>query len=209
MSYDMKNHIKLILLGETGVGKTAIIQRYNENIFNNDINSTSNIGFIKKAVTINDQKVILELWDTVGQEQFRSVTQMFIKKSQIIVLVYEVTKIKTFESLDYWYDFIKKEFDEKVVLGLAGNKTDLIFEDGFDEEISPEKGGLYSEKIGAHFSLVSAKESGKEINDLINELISKYLLLYGTDLASSYSNIKLDENTNKQNNKNGCCGGKK
>ena len=103
MSYDMKNHIKLILLGETGVGKTAIIQRYNENIFNDDINSTSNIGFIKKEVTINDQKVILELWDTVGQEQFRSVTQMFIKKSQIIVLVYEVTKIKTFESLDYWY----------------------------------------------------------------------------------------------------------
>ncbi len=59
MSYDMKNHIKLILLGETGVGKTAIIQRYNENIFNDDINSTSNIGFIKKEVTINDQKVIL------------------------------------------------------------------------------------------------------------------------------------------------------
>ena len=86
----MKNHIKLILLGETGVGKTAIIQRYNENIFNNDINSTSNIGFIKKEVTINDQKVILELWDTVGQEQFRSVTQMFIKNSPIIVLVYEV-----------------------------------------------------------------------------------------------------------------------
>ena len=103
MSYDMKNHIKLILLGETGVGKTAIIQRYNENIFNNDINSTSNIGFIKKEVTINDQKVILELWDTVGQEKFRSVTQMFIKKSQIIVLVYEVTKINSFESLDYWY----------------------------------------------------------------------------------------------------------
>ena len=99
-------------------------------------------------------------------------------------------------------DFIKKEFDEKVVLGLAGNKTDLIFEDGFDEEVFPEKGRLYAEKIGAHFSLVSAKESGKEINDLINELISKYLLLYGTDLASSYSNIKLDENTNKQNNKN-------
>ena len=88
----MKNHIKLILLGETGVGKTAIIQRYNENIFNNDINSTSNIGFIKKEVTINDQKVILELWDTVGQEQFRLVTQMFIKNWPIIVLVYEVNK---------------------------------------------------------------------------------------------------------------------
>ena len=86
----MKNHIKLILLGETGVGKTAIIQRYNENIFNDDINSTSNIDFIKKEVTINDQKVILELWDTVGQEQFRLVTQMFIKNSPIIVLVYEV-----------------------------------------------------------------------------------------------------------------------
>ena len=89
--------------------------------------------------------------------------------------------IKSFESLDYWYDFIKKEFDEKVVLGLAGNKTDLIFEDGFDEEVFPEKGRLYAEKIGAHFSLVSAKESGKEINDLINELISKYLLLYDND----------------------------
>ena len=57
----MKNHIKLILLGETGVGKTAIIQRYNENIFNDDINSTTNKDFIEKEVTINSQKLILEL----------------------------------------------------------------------------------------------------------------------------------------------------
>ena len=71
---------------------------------------------------------------------------MFLKNSKIVILVYDVTNFKSFESLGYWYDYISKELDNNVVLGLAGNKTDLIFEDGFEEEVSPEKARKYAEK---------------------------------------------------------------
>ena len=151
MLFENKIHIKLILLGEAGVGKSAIIQRYNENTFSENISSTSHANFIEKDVTVNNQKVILELWDTVGQEEYRSVAKMFLKNSKIVILVYDVTNFKSFESLGYWYDYISKELDNNVVLGLAGNKTDLIFEDGFEEEVSPEKARKYAEKIGAYF----------------------------------------------------------
>jgi small GTP-binding protein len=207
MLFENKIHIKLILLGEAGVGKSAIIQRYNENTFSENISSTSHANFIEKDVTVNNQKVILELWDTVGQEEYRSVAKMFLKNSKIVILVYDVTNFKSFESLGYWYDYISKELDNNVVLGLAGNKTDLIFEDGFEEEVSPEKARKYAEKIGAYFSSVSAKESANEITSLIKELISKYLLVYENeaDLVSNYSNIKLNETIYTEENKD-CCG---
>ena len=89
-----------------------------------------------------------------------------MKNSKIIILVYNVTQKLSFEGLNYWYDFIQKELAQNFVLGVAGNKTDLIFEDGYDEEITSEEGKAFAEKIKANFSLVSAKESGKEITNL-------------------------------------------
>lgn len=209
MSTENKIHIKLILLGDAGVGKTSIIQRYDENTFSPMSNSTYNANFIEKHIIINDFNIILELWDTAGQEEYRSVTKNFVKNSKIILLVYDITSLKSFQSLPYWYDFITKEIDDKVLLGLAGNKTDLIFEDDYEEEVPTEKGKEYAEKIGAIFSLISAKESKNEIVSLLNELISKYLILYCQDNYLNKSptikliDIKLIEEDNSQ-----CCMGK-
>lgn len=214
MSNEDKKRIKIILLGEAGVGKTAIIERFSKNIFNDNENSTTLANFVEKQVVVKKQKLILELWDTVGQEEFRSITKIFVKNSKIIILVYDVTTLQTFESLEYWYDFISKELGSSVVFGLAGNKTDLIFEEGFEEQVSPEKGKEYAEKIGAKFALISAKESAKEIISLINDLVLKYLedsdcdFDFDTELNST---IKLVENQNgvhENNNKKECCLGK-
>ena len=168
-----ETRIKLILLGDSGVGKTAIIQRYHEDKFNPSLNSTTGANFLAKELIINDQKIILELWDTAGQEEYRSLTKVFIKNTKIIILVYDVTSLGSFNSLNFWYDFIKKEIGTEIVLGLAGNKTDLIFENDFDEEISPEKGKEFAQKIGSSFVLISAKESSNEIKELFNELLMK------------------------------------
>ena len=167
--------IKIILLGDTGVGKSSIIKRYIEDSFEENLSSTIGSNFLEKIEKIKGQKVRLEVWDTAGQEEFRSVTKLFVKNSKIIILVYNVTQKLSFEGLNYWYDFIQKELAQNFVLGVAGNKTDLIFEDGYDEEITSEEGKAFAEKIKANFSLVSAKESGKEITNLFNQCISSYL----------------------------------
>ena len=209
--FNKETRIKLILLGDTGVGKTAIMRRYYEDKFSPLAQSTHSANFFEKELIINDKKIILELWDTAGQEEYRSLTKIFVKNSKIIILVYDVTSLESFNSLNFWYDFIQKEMGTEIVLGLAGNKTDLIFENDFDEEVSPEKGKEFAQKIGASFSLISAKESSNEIKALFNELLMKYLN-NKEDITSLSSTIKLSEHSSVDNDimirKNECCLGK-
>ncbi len=198
--------IKIILLGDTGVGKSSIIKRYIEDSFEENLSSTIGSNFLEKIEKIKGQKVRLEVWDTAGQEEFRSVTKLFVKNSKIIILVYNVTQKLSFEGLNYWYDFIQKELAQNFVLGVAGNKTDLIFEDGYDEEITSEEGKAFAEKIKANFSLVSAKESGKEINSLFTQCIESYLDSRKNNEDTNY-NIKLthDNGSFINNPKSECC----
>ena len=200
--------IKIILLGDTGVGKSSIIKRYIEDSFEENLSSTIGSNFLEKIEKIKGQKVRLEVWDTAGQEEFRSVTKLFVKNSKIIILVYNVTQKLSFEGLNYWYDFIQKELAQNFVLGVAGNKTDLIFEDGYDEEITSEEGKAFAEKIKANFALVSAKESGKEITNLFNQCISSYLdSRDGTEDTNYNIKLKSDNGSLSSNNKGECCMG--
>ena len=207
MSNNNLHPIKIILLGDTGVGKSSIIKRYYENTFNELLTTTFVSSYLEKTIKIKGQKAKLEIWDTAGQEEFRSITKLFVKNSKVIILVYDVTNRPSFECLNYWYDYIEKEIGKEVILGLAGNKTDLVFEDGFGEEVSLEEGKEYAEKINANFSLVSAKESGKEISDLFEQCVARYLDLNISDEDSNL-NIKLDSSLTDNNTKSECCIGK-
>ena len=212
MLTENKKRVKLILLGDMGVGKSSIIQRYYNDYndeFDENIDSTINFNFIEKEVIIRGQNLTVELWDTAGQEQYRSMTQLFVKNSRIIILVYDVTSQKSFESLNYWYDFINKKLGSNIIIGLIGNKIDLIFEENYEEKISPEKAKEYANKIGAQFALVSARESSVDIKELINKLLIEYLNMKENNRYLSDS-IKIDERsfTKEINNKNECCIGK-
>ena len=202
--------IKLILLGDSGVGKSSIIKRFLEDKFDPNMAVTFGSNFLEKIMTIKERKVKLEVWDTAGQEEFRSVTKIFIKNSKIVILVYDVTVKQNFESLNYWYDFIQKEIGQDIIFGLAGNKTDLIVEEGYSEEVTPDEGKAYAERINATFSLVSAKVSGKEISNLIVQLVEKYI---ETKLTSDESlnniSIKLSDDDNNSNKKDCCSGNSK
>jgi len=202
--------IKLILLGDTGVGKSSIIKRFMEDSFESNLISTMGSSFLEKTVNIKGKKVNIEIWDTAGQEEYRSVTKIFVKNSKIIILVYNVTQKSSFNGLNYWYDFIQRELGQNVVLAVAGNKTDLIFEDGFDEEITSEEGKEFAKKINAYFALVSAKESGKEINSLFNQCIEKYLNSRKANEDTNLS-IRLTPNNSSfiNNQKSECCLGNK
>ena len=156
MSEDEES-IKIILIGNSGVGKTAIINRFELDKFSKDTQSTISSSFIIKPIDIDGKKLILNIWDTAGQEKFRSLNKLFIKNSKIIIFVYDVTVRQSFDQLNFWYELVNDEINEGVVLGLAGNKIDRIQEDNVEEEVSKEEGKNLAEKWGAHFSLISAK----------------------------------------------------
>ena len=206
MLEENKFRIKIIFLGDAGVGKSSIIQRYCEDKFEENQYSTYNANYVEKEETISEQNVILELWDTAGQEEYHSLAKLFIKNSKIVILVYDITSLKSFKSLNYWYEYICKEMVNKIIYGILGNKTDKMLE----EEVSQEKAKEFAKKIDASLRLVSAKEGGKAINKFIEELASKYFLV--SDLDSNINRtIKLNNkkhSTGKNKNEGECCFGK-
>ena len=208
-----KEPIKIILLGDSGVGKTNIISRYLKDEFN--INSASTIGttfgikeFIRNNITYN-----LNIWDTTGQEIYRSVTKLFIQGAKIVILVYSINNISTFESLDYWYNSITEICDENVILAIVGNKADLFDQEEDDKDFVPEeKGQEYAEGKKAIFKSVSAKIDKKGIDSLFDQLLDAYIQKNGIQTVSADENnnngsIVIDnkKNNNKKSHKKKCC----
>ena len=211
--------IKMILLGESGVGKTSIIKRYLTDQFDKNETSTLSMSYVGKTIEKNNQKIILNIWDTIGQEKYRSISKLFLNETKIVILVYSITSRNTFQELEYWYNLYKEVLGEETILGIAGNKVDMFLE----QEITDEEGKEYADKCGAIFALLSAKENKNTIDSFIESLLNAYLkkINKGGDNENNDDNkennekdtIKLDE-AKHDNDGNipggeGCCGGKK
>ena len=194
--------IKVILIGNSGVGKTSIINRFYLNKFEEKQNITFTANFIVKNINIDGKTVILNVWDTAGQEKFKSVNKIFIKNSNIIIFVYDITNHKSFEELDFWYKLIIDESEEDAIFGLAGNKADIVEE----ESVSIEEGQKRAEEWGATFALLSAKEDKAGISSFFTELVKNYL---GNPLEKDLGRktIKIDQNDikKKKSSKGECC----
>ena len=206
--------VKMILLGEAGVGKTSIIKRFLENQFEDKEASSSTMTYAGKVVKYGDQEISLDIWDTIGQERFRSLSSLFLKNANIIVLVYSIASLKSFEALDYWFNLYKELYGSDIVLGVAGNKSDLFLQ----EEVPEEKGRKYAQDHNAIFSLLSAKESSIPIENFVNNLVKAYLDSKNTLKNKDNNNeriIRLNSNNNMNMNNGkgeeggGCCSGGK
>ena len=199
-----KNEIKIILLGNAGVGKTSIILRYYKNKF--ETNSVSTIGstFVIKELQRDNVTYKLNIWDTSGQEKYRSVTKLFVQGAKIIILVYSIDNKESFDILDFWHKSILEisEGEENIVLAIVGNKSDK-FEDAV---ITEEEGKKYAEGKNAIFKLVSAKDDPKGISSLFDTLLDE-LIKKNPNLKSGPDNIKLDKVEKKRRREHGgrCC----
>lgn len=138
--------VKVVLIGESGTGKTSIITRLKSNDFNQKVESTMCSSMFRKSVDIpNYGPLMLELWDTAGQEKYRSINKLFYKDAQIVIFVYDITIKKSFDEIkSYWYEQVKENCNlDKVALAIAGNKCDL-----FDKEaVSEENLKLFTQRI--------------------------------------------------------------
>ena len=165
---DKPNNCKIVLLGESGVGKTCIISRYVNGTYDDKSESTNGASYASKTIEIQGKNLRFDIWDTAGQEKYRSLTKFFYKDATIAILVYDITRKQSFEEWkNYWYDQLKT-CGEKNVVGIAGNKCDKFDE----EEVSETEAKEFASSVDAVFGLTSAfKNSG--IDELFNKVGSK------------------------------------
>ena len=165
--------VKVVLLGESGVGKTCIISQFTEHKFDQNVLSSLSAQFVSKTIEYLDfgKAIKFDIWDTVGQERFRSMAKIFYKEAKVIIFVYDITSQKSFDALqNFWYDEIKNNCDVTPVIAVVGNKTDLYEEQKVETSTARE----FAKKIGAIFQLTSAKKNDG-IPNLFDNIGKKYL----------------------------------
>ena len=192
--------IKVILLGNPGVGKTNIINRYLYDKFEKSSKPTLGSSFGEKTLKKDGYSYSLKIWDTTGQERYNSITKLFIRGSHIVILVYSIDNLASFDSLNNWYNYVKEELQrERFILAVVGNKRDL-FE---SEVVSEDEGKEFAKSLDAFFYLISAKSDEQGIEKLFSSLLDELILKYGNK-ALNETSIRLDDDENS-NKKKKCC----
>ena len=162
--------IKVILIGNSGVGKTKLINTSIGLDFNNNDTSTVSGSFVSKVLTINKKQYIINIWDTAGEELYRGITQLFFRGSEIIILVYDICSSSTFESLERWYERCEEIIDNDHIYGIVGNKSDLYL----NSQVNDIDAKKFAELKNAKFRLVSAKNDPQSFVDFVEELVKDY-----------------------------------
>ena len=185
------SNIKIILLGEAGVGKTNLINVAIGQGFNPNINSTLNTTFIEQQLEYNNKTYVYTIWDTAGQEMYRSLNKIFMKGAKIVIIVYSIETRKSFEEVNYWIDNVKETLgDDNYVMAIVANKADL-----FESQVVDDKEGKdLANKYKIKFCLTSAKDEPDGFKKFLTDLIKEYI---GLVEPVSEQPILNDENNNK------------
>jgi len=164
---------KIVLIGDSGVGKTCIISRFVSGDYNKNMNSTDGASYATKKLVLPKLKtsINLDIWDTAGQERYKSLTKFFYKDAAMIIMVYDVTLKTSFDNLkEYWYREVQELSEKNFVLGIAGNKSDLYER----EQVSEKEAREYAKSINAVFGLTSA-QNNTGIDQLLEDIGMKFL----------------------------------
>ena len=189
--------IKVTLIGESSVGKTCIINYYCKEHPDLEVDSTLGANYSQKKMERNGEKIRLDLWDTAGQEKYRSIGRHFYKESYIVCLVYDITNKESFKNLkEIWYPELLEYGEKLKIIALIGNKVDKYLE----EEVSEEEGKKFAKEINAVFKRTSAL-NGTGIEDLFEELVDKYLSELKNDISKDEINTTKEGNITIQSEK--------
>ena len=167
--------IKVILLGESKVGKTSLVNAFLNKQFSENTLATLDYSFVNKIINIENKNYEVHLWDTAGQERFRSISKIYIKGAEIVIFVYDATDKRSFDELPFWVNYVENLIKEDIIKGVAGNKTDRFEEVGDDEIVNKEEAREYSNKIGATFQETSAKEDQEGFNSFVENLVRQFI----------------------------------
>ena len=215
METDEENYdliFKLVLIGDSGVGKTNILTRYTKNEFSLATQTTVGVEFGSKIIKKNDKLIKLQIWDTAGQERYKSITSAYYKGSKGAFVVYDISRKPTFENVDKWIGELKTNASEDVLIMLVGNKSDL--EDKREVQIDEVKKKAEQYKIAfCETSALEGKNIEQAFDSLIDEIakkvekekLSEVKVIKESIPITLDTNEKKEKNNGKNNNKKNCC----
>ena len=181
--------VKLVLLGDSGVGKTSIVTQYVSGTAPDNVNPTIGAAFVTKDVNIDGQQLELLIWDTAGQEVYRGLAPMYYRSALIAIIVFDVTKAESFDSVSYWIKELKTNVEESIVILVCGNKIDLeekrVIEFQSANSMANENGALYAE---------TSASSGAGVDRMFQVAISNLLQTKGNIIDSPGNNVNIQEN---------------
>ena len=195
---------KIILVGDTSVGKTNIISKYLKNLFQEDFSATIGVEFSHKQFLIDNHKIKAQIWDTAGQERYKAITKAYYKGPKGAFIVYDITRKETFDDIDKWRNELISSCNQEVTIMLIGNKCDL--ED--QRQISKEQGEEKAKSFGFSFletSALSGENLENGFESLIKEIYQKYKVEQrrgdDTNINASGEEIKIGKSKKKKK----CC----
>ena len=207
--YDLT--LKIVIIGESGIGKTNLLTRYTQNHFDDQIKATIGIDFALKEIFISGYMIKAQFWDTAGQEKYCAMARAYYKLSDGVVLVYDVTRRETFEKLKNWIEDLKIHTNRKYQIILIGNKTDLVEA----RKVSVEEGRKFAQENAMFFWETSAITNAdncvsKAFDSLLEEcmknLIKDYVEENSIGINSVRKNSKtLDTMNANKSKRNFCC----
>ena len=194
---------KVVLVGDSFVGKTNIMSKYLKDEFHEDSKATVGVEFGSKQFTIEGHSIKAQIWDTAGQERYKAITSAYYKGAKGAFVVYDITRKTSFESIDRWVNDLTAAADKKITIVVIGNKCDL--ED--QRQITKEQGEEKSAKLEVAFletSALSGENLDKAFELMMNEIYKKCHeeMLAENDLeiidGGKDINLKKNENTEKK-----------
>ena len=195
---------KVLLLGNSDVGKSSLLLRYVDSVWNDAFVPTIGVDFKVKTLTINEKKVKMQIWDTAGQERFRTVVSTYFRVAHGILLIYDVINRDSFKNLESWLIEIEKNAKEKVLKILIGNKCDLTD----DREITSDEGKAFALRNGMEFMETSAKMNTNvsEAFETLGKLMIEFNSKSNTTSQKNNQNKNLKASSGMDlKTKKGCC----
>ena len=167
--------IKIILLGESGVGKTNLIRRAMGLEFDSNSLSSLNASYHEDNIIVNNTKYFYQIWDTVGQEIFRSLNKLFIKDSKIVIIVFAIDYKESFNQIDFWLNYAKSILgNDGIIFGLVANKSDLYENQQISDKDIKDK----AEELKMKLNITSAEKDPFGFVNFLNELLTDYIKKY-------------------------------
>ncbi|TKR96831.1 hypothetical protein L596_010793 [Steinernema carpocapsae] len=188
---------KLLLIGDSAVGKTSLLLRFSDDLFTPVLGATIGIDFKIKTIEMGGQKVKLQIWDTAGQERFETITTSYYRGSDGILLVYDITNPTSFQNVEKWLRYIQQYADDQVEKVLVGNKCDLVDM----RNVSKERGQEIAQHFGIRFIETSAK-ANLNVDKAFFDMAE--ILLKRSAQRKAAETVKIKKGRRK-NTKSKCC----
>ena len=193
----MSTKYKVVLIGDSAVGKTSIFTRFEHGEFNEDHELTVGGAYSKVSVKTQFETIEFGIWDTAGQEKFRNIVPMYFQHSNFVLIVFDITSTDSFQSVRDWAELIQDKAPEDARIILIGNKVDLIAE----RKIQKEQIDKAAQEIGAIFCCETSAKTGEGVQTLIERIAEE--CIFSEKQANVQINSVPEDSTEKT--KSGCC----